>query len=209
MLTAGAAALLPATGTNSQPAYPSIFGIQMMTPISLPQCEFSPIARKHPEAFKGDLSVDPYDYGTSEVCYKRTGSRAMSSEPPLDELVNIQFPSGKEPQLASSVSAKIIGGTVQEIVFSTHGIATQGLVLAALEQKFGNPDTQNTRTEQNGFGAKFDVINASWMVPNDISVTFQGAVTRVDNGMVTIQSAAAHAQRADEVRRAVGGGTPM
>ena len=210
ILTAGAALVIGAP-SDAQPSasYPSIFGIQMMTSMSIPECQFSSIALKHPEAFKGNSIVEPYDYGTKEICYKRIGSRAGSAEPLVNELLNVEYPFDKQPQLATYVSAQVVDGRVQGVTFSTHGVRTQELVLSSLEQRFGKPTNLITTTEQNGFGAKFEVIRASWAMPNDITVTFQGAASRFDAGLVSILTSAARAQQEQKNRQLLGAGTPM
>lgn len=201
--------LLGAAGPMSAPVFPSVFGIQMMTPISIPECQFSSIALKHPEAFRGDSVVEPYDYSTKVICYKRIGSRAGSSGPLINEALNVEYPFEQQPQLATYVSAEILDGKVQGVIFSTDGVSTQDLVLSSLEEKFGKPESLTTREKQNGFGAKFDVVNASWKLQNDVSVTFEGAASRLDAGVVSILSPAARAQEEQKRKQLLDSGTPL
>jgi hypothetical protein len=210
IFTIGAAVLLQAAAdAGPSSPYPSVFGIQMMAPINIPECRISPVVLKHPEAFTRDSFSDRYDYSTNTLCYKRIGARGGSTEILANEALNIAFPSNQEPQLASAVSAEIIDGRVQGVSFSTYGIAVQDLVLSSLEQKFGKPQNLTTTDKQNGFGAKFNVTNASWKLPNEISVTFEGALSSINAGSVSVLSPAARAEQEQQRRKLLNAGTPL
>ena len=209
ILTGAAMLLQAATDTVPSSPYPTVFGIQLMAPINIPECQISPTVLKHPDIYKRNSFFDRYSYSSTTICYERIGSRGGSNEPLSNEAVNVQFPFKQEPQWDTAVSVELINGRVEGVSFSTHGVATQQLVLSSLEQKFGKPTSLTTVSKQNGFGAKFDVISASWSLSSKITVTFEGAATRIDAGTVSVSSPAARAQEEQRTKQLLGTGTPM
>jgi hypothetical protein len=78
-------------------------------------------------------------------------------------------------------------GNVGSTAALTTGVRSQELAFNALEAKFGQPTNSDTRKAQNLMGASVEVIHATWNV-GDATVDFEGAVSRLNSGIIRIQT---------------------
>lgn len=209
-----AAFLASSSVTQDKPAL-SIFGMTIMQPISLPECAADVKAvdkyRKAKAKYPGMPFLHyPYDVNRVGPCYKRDDKFAGNTTPPVDENLTIDFPMSALPEGAKwdSVYAVIIEGKVQSIGFMTYGMDSQGLVMDQLRGKFGEPMTNKIVSKQNGYGAKFESIEASWNFGSGVMLVFEGTGLRTDYGTVTLQTAAARQKYLESMKKLTSG-TPM
>lgn len=190
---------------------PSLFGITIMQPISVPECAFDPKAvekyRKAVAKFPTLGLHFPYDINRSAPCYKRRDQFAGMTEGPANESLTIHFPMSAPPEGAKwdSVYATIIDGKVQGIGFMTYGLSSQSLVMDQLRGKFGEPTTNKVVAKQNGYGAKFDSIEAAWSLTGGTMLFFESTGMRTDYGIVSLRTPTAQQQYLDSMKKLTGG----
>lgn len=163
-------------------ALPSIMGIQLGAPITLPECV----------RMRGAMS-EHYDPGQSEECFEYYNER------PGEAFVFVNMPISKTPSISgfNKYTVALIGGTAQSLSISTLDHNRADYIVAQLSAKFGNPTTDEPdevviqhialtgrRVEwvRPGFTVQYDSINRS-----------------LEHGLVLIMTDAAAA--ADKARR--------
>jgi hypothetical protein len=116
-------------------------------------------------------------------------------------MLELQFPQGSGPALGYGVDALVIDGRVHGIKWFTRGVAQQELVFASLKEKFGEPAEYALEMKQNGFGAQFKSIRASWMLPGTITVVYEGVGSSIKQGSVATMSELARTAVLKEVSK--------
>ena len=91
----------------------------------------------------------------------------------------------------------VIGGRIEEIKLTTFGQPHQANILALLRNKWGDPTINNMQQLQNGFGARFQGIEAQWLF-SDFTVAFFGILTKPDDGQIIVRSSVAAAKEKEE-----------
>ena len=197
-----ASAMLFLASTNASAATDdqlTIVGIRLMEPINIPECG----TFTDPAKFRKKYGTYPYAPPTAGPCYRRYDrSKSGTNEPMAFENIEIMFPTTSAPAIGFGFTALVLDGKVQAMKWITRGQAQQGAVFEALKTKFGAPSATTADTLQNGFGAKYDSIRATWSLPQTITVTFQGIGDRIDQGKVEIMSEAARARVMRELSKA-------
>ena len=109
------------------------------------------------------------------------------------------FASGQKPRWVRYpfFDVDTTSGVVDEVTILTRGPEAQDLVLLEITEKFGPPTTKSIEHEQNGFGAKFDVINAVWKRADGV-IDFISIVDP-ETGVITIKSKAFLAREQQEI----------
>jgi len=149
-----------------------LFGIELGAPLKVPDCNEVAI----PTFMCWKPAVKPLgDYIGVKAAEKRE--------------IHIYY-GGKEPDLAQPIffNADIIDGHVHGITVLTKGLKVQTSVLAQLETKFGKPSASSVETAQNVFGAKFQILHASWISSGSL-VTFIGRLPDQDAGAIVAKTA--------------------
>lgn len=193
---------------------PPLFGMTIMQPISVPECASDPKAvEKYRKAVVKYPTLGlrfPYGINRSGPCYKRRDQFAGTAELPANESLTIDFPMSALPEGAKwdSVYATIIDGKVQGIGFMTYGLSNQSVLLDQLRGKFGEPTTNKVVSKQNGYGAKFESIEAEWSLPGGAMLFFEGTGMRTDYGTVSLRTPTAQQQYLDSMKKLTNG-TPM
>lgn len=101
----------------------------------------------------------------------------------------------------SKFNIEVVDGRLERVFVITHGISGQRQVLDDLTAKFGKPASYSTKQVQNGYGARYDAIEASWATAV-VRVDFQGVVDGTSNGVVTIATAAGRDAHMDRLQKA-------
>ncbi|MCB4861987.1 hypothetical protein K7W03_20555 [Sphingobium sp. PNB] len=209
-------ALLAAPAMAQTKPNPSLFGITVMEPLTVPECTAEPERLQRYNKYKskqpfGMMSPYPYSIAKDGPCYKRINAKAGTPQAVEDEAVWIDFPAGKSPSAAKygTVSAYVFEGRVQRVFFQTYGISSQDDVFAQLKAKFGEPSSNKLVGWQNGFGAKYDAINAEWLLGGGLAVTFVGFDTSRDGGAVYLDTEAARKKMAEGFKALRNSGTQM
>ena len=83
------------------------------------------------------------------------------------------------------IRGEIIEGKLENLLIETSGAKAQIGVLRQLVNKYGKPSSSLRTHLQNGFGAKYEGIEAHWIFTNLI-VDFYGIGDKVDEGYVSI-----------------------
>ena len=146
----------------------SVFGLDLGKPFLLPECAITSWERRN-----------SYNFSTNTVCYRRVESVGSNVGKPFsraDDYVDIIWPRGSEPQTAkyNSVTAFIIDGNLEQVVFGTYGLDAQARDIKILTDKFGPPSKGGPTIGQNGYGATFQVIHAEWNL-DGVSVEYDSA----------------------------------
>ncbi|WP_242121962.1 hypothetical protein [Sphingomonas lacusdianchii] len=84
----------------------------------------------------------------------------------------------------------------------TRGQPQQAAMFAQLRGKLGEPTSTTADALQNGFGAKYESLRATWSLPQTVTAVFQGIDGRIDQGKVEIMSEAARARVMEELSKA-------
>lgn len=214
LLLTAALVATPAMAQMKSP--PSLFGITINEPLAVSECSADPERVKNYYKFKSKYPRDyvtsyPYSIAKESPCYKRINAKAGSSQPLEDEGVSIDFPAGKSPSVAKfgTVSAYVMEGKVQRVYFQTYGLSSQEDVFAQLKAKFGEPSSNKMVGWQNGFGAKYDAINAEWLLGGGLAVTFIGFDTSRDGGVVYLDTEYARKKTEEGFKALRNSGTQM
>lgn len=177
----------------------TMYGVAMMEPIAIPECG----TFTDPVKFRKKYGSYPYAPPTAGPCYRRDDrSKSGTAEPMVFENIDIQFPVASAPALGYGFSALVMDGKIQAMRWMTRGQGQQEAMLATLKGKFGEPASLKADPLQNGFGAKYESIRATWSLPQTVTVIFQGIADRIDQGKVEIMSEEARARVMGELSKA-------
>ena len=200
-----AVGVISASAANAAPLEPPTFyGITLLQPLSIAECgTFQDVAAYRKKFRRFGSAIYPYARPTSGSCYWRADrSKAGTAAPLAFENVDIQFATANAPAFAYGIRALVIDGRVQAVQWTTPGLARQEAILAQLTSKLGAATKTELVTKQNGFGAKYESVVASWSLPQTLTAVFQGSLDRVDRGSVAIMSEVARARVIEDVSKA-------
>jgi hypothetical protein len=82
----------------------------------------------------------------------------------------------------------MIDGKPEEVWLTTDGPDSQGRLYQLLVAKYGKPDSTNLEQLQNGYGARYDGISATWRFQN-MTLEFDGVLSH-DSGAIVARTAA-------------------
>lgn len=177
----------------------TFYGVTMMEPIAVPECG----TFTDPVKFRKKYGTYPYAPPTTGPCYRRDDrSKSGTAEPMTFENIDIQLPVATAPGVGFGFSALVMDGKIQALRWMTRGQPQQTAMFALLRSKLGEPTSTTTDALQNGFGAKYESIRATWSLPQTVTVVFQGIDGRIDQGKVEIISEAARARVMEELSKA-------
>lgn len=184
--------ILPAQ--TEGPADTGLFGVVLNKPLGgMGEC----IARPG-IVNRSVLEYNPSNL-TDQPCYERLTKNLIGTGAPLGtETVLIRWPLLKGPAISSNSAAGVLllDGIVHSITINTRGLRTQATDFGTLTSKFGQPSVKEKEMQQNRMGAKYEVLSAGWTRPGSITVTYTGALTRIDSGLLEASTA-----RGEEHRR--------
>lgn len=174
--------LLLAIMLTAAPAYAGdiqIFGFRFGYPLELPECPYRRAAT---------LPTKLYEILVPTTCYWDANQHSDFATP----VKRIVFSEKEAPAIVKNwqMLALELNGRIAGIQFLTGGINTQEIVLAQLISKFGPPTSSSKRSIQNAYGAVFEAVDVSWKA-DDIIVTFEGVIDRIDFGRVRVETPAA------------------
>jgi hypothetical protein len=174
-----AASLLALIGPTARADNSTVFGVELQKPFVMPECPIEHLGKNFNDYFPPP---------TIGVCYQMMDHKDAGKSRPLNDMVKLRWPDKESPELVIgySATANIIDGNIEGVSFNTLGIQSQDRDFNALKVKYGEP-TQNTRgTMQNGYGATFNPIRASWTM-GDIVVSLDGAQS-VNSGLIRVET---------------------
>ena len=165
----------------------SFFGIELGAPFAVRDCT------------PADVGIDAISHPL-EVCT----ARAEDTHHPwgaITHTVNLVGGNFNHHGL-QVIYVKEFNGVVVNIGAVTRGELSQELVLHELTEKFGPPHSSKKSLVQNGFGAQFAAIHATWTKPACM-VRFDGMTDSREVGEIDISTkAAASEERAANAWRA-------
>jgi len=85
-----------------------------------------------------------------------------------------------------------IAGKIEDVTLETQGIDRQQEVYELLTAKWGQPSSTNVEKLQNGFGARYDSVEAFWALQG-ISIQYVGMLNH-EQGLIIFRSDASNAQ---------------
>lgn len=85
-----------------------------------------------------------------------------------------------------------ISGKIEDVTLETQGVDRQQEIYELLTAKWGQPSSTNVQKLQNGFGARYDSVEAFWALEG-ISVQYIGMLNH-EQGMIIFRSDASNAQ---------------
>lgn len=119
-----------------------------------------------------------YEEPSTEPCYKRLAKERLGTAIGTEKL-HIAFPVSQ--RLAgsdgTSVAVQMIDGRVQYLRFGTRGRFWQDEDLEIFKAKFGEPETVQPVALQNGFGARYTALEASWTPTSGLVARFESWVS--------------------------------
>ena len=154
------------------PGLPTIVGIQLGKPLTLPDC------------LRSSSGLTPLPT-TTFVCVDR-GSPHYEYEEPW-----FMLPEGGAMPASLQRGGRIhlADGIIDEIMIWTHGVEGQDEIMGLLTEKFGKPTSQTSRAVQNRMGAQYQSILAKWMRAGFV-VTYDATWSDLDNGTIVVETAA-------------------
>lgn len=158
-----------------------VFGFELGKPLNLPECQFKMIS-----------TAKLYDQTPAKTCTENPTKIDTYAQP----VRRIIFSRAEAPEIVKNwqMIALEAGGNLIGLEFFTIGSATQNLVYQTLVQQYGQPTSKDLRAVGNSFGASAQAVSASW-VTQQITVTFDGILDRLDRGRVLIDTPEATALR--------------
>lgn len=164
----------------------SVFGLPLGEPFDVPVCKTD--------------NYGSYLGPKQGYCFKPTSSEEIAQPlVPIRSFSGTQglvYASGERPSVifpgvGVDAFVDLIDGRLEGVRFKTQGIQSQQQDLETLISKYGKPTSSKTTKLQNGYGATFDNISASWRLKN-LTVQFQGVTHWVNHtlnyGNVSIQT---------------------
>lgn len=163
-----------ATASPSPPAAPppvpmDVLGITIGEPLKLPRC------------------VKREDFDTKTTCWRENfGDQQQSKTVPPDAALDVYFADSDLPSgIFGSADVVVTDGNVLDISLTTMDF-DQESIYKMLETKWGKPYEANVANLHNGFGARFQSIEAQWVFPK-LRILFLGQSTS-DTGSINFQS---------------------
>jgi hypothetical protein len=159
----------------------SLYGLELGAPFVLPECPLS----------------EQTDMCWSASFVPKTRAEAVLPPGPGEMREKlVYFAAGGAPRISSAryFTVKIADRALQEIAITTKGLSVQEDAFKQLSDKFGKPELFNVAHLQNGFGAKFDRIEAQWRA-GTMTIRFFGMLDKVDIGLIEASTAAATKDR--------------
>lgn len=151
----------------AQQAPDTVLGMELRAPLTIPEC-----------GVEGMLKV-PKSPETG-ACYVRDNVRNAKGKfvaptgPLADGSVEIRFAFKNRPSIVSGkVRGSLRGGNLASVVVYTGGMASQEADLKMLVEKYGEPTRINRPSYQNGYGAKFEGMEAEWELPSGTFVRLE------------------------------------
>lgn len=85
-----------------------------------------------------------------------------------------------------------IAGKIEDVTLETQGIDRQQEIYELLTAKWGQPSSTNVQKLQNGFGARYDSVEAFWALEG-ISIQYVGMLNH-EQGLIIFRSDVSNAQ---------------
>lgn len=142
----------------------SMFGVELGSRFGFPACE------------RGEDTL------TRRHCFNpaHTAKTARGSEEQ-----HVFFPrTAVVPYARGELTVEVISGVIEAVHVHTWGIEAQSVALDALKAKYG-PPTRSRSEKVKGLRSRFPVQYAEWDA-REYSVRFEGAITSVDWGRITL-----------------------
>lgn len=197
-----AASLLALIGTTAHADTGTIFGMGLHKPFAVPECRYTRLGK----------TSGYYIQLPDGACYELMSDKdpnAGKNAPIANDTVKIQWWVTVSPKLvAGNAVATIMDGNLEGISFNTLGIESQERDMQLLIDKYGTPTVTNQQTLQNGYGAKFGAVRATWEI-DDLVVSYVSASSRIDSGWICIESLRAAADRKVKLDKLSNRGQPL
>lgn len=181
----------------------TVFGLPLGQKLALPECP-----RERVKKGTGKYSRSSVE-ATCWQAWNDVGDPIAFKMKDYDGVYRyVLFPDREKPEISDSSKLPIfvIEGNLEGINLGTAGYPVQDTVLAKLIAKWGEPQSVVPRTLQNGFGAKYKAVTATWTFEN-LFVTFQGISTDIEQGNITIRTK--KGKEWDEAQKPKSNGVPI
>lgn len=155
--------LLAATAFAADPAK-TMFGIELGARFAFPACERGE-----------DALTKRYCYNATQTAKTAWGTEERHVFYPRAAIV---------PYARGELTLEVVNGIIEAIHVHTWGIEGQSNAMEALTKRYG-PPTRSRAEKMKGLRSRFPVQYAEWDM-KDFSVRFQGAITSVDWGRITL-----------------------
>lgn len=129
------------------------------------------------------------DYPADRDCWKRRFmdprmGKLSTGRETVEAYTTTELPKG----ISQSIEVVLIDGVVEGVNLKTQGRAYQSVLLDALTEKFGKPESMRRAPVQNLMGAQFESLDAHWSF-SDLDVSLRG-MTKVSEGAIRLKSPA-------------------
>lgn len=191
LAVAGTCLLSAPVARAAAPAPTTVLGLPLGEPFAVPPCPRREGSR-------------PTDYvpPTEGPCYTPLFDSDVL-DPNGTMSVSVKLPAATAPSFVRGMSlvALVIDGRLEGIGFNSTGHATQQRVLDALTEKFGPPDAVEPKTMGNRMGARFEAFEAIWIRLPGLSVRFDSVTSRIDSGLVNVDTTKGLNWRSERLKR--------
>ncbi len=165
----------------------SVFGLTLGQPVSVPHCSEhrEDVSRLFgPKQYRIYVTMPP----GAEMCYGKTDSLfgVWAKNFDVNGLISSKpFPDFVE---ASMLEVALNGPILEGIRISTnHALPPEG-ILAALSGKYGEPTMLSVEELSNAYGARLNVIYASWRFSTGAELRFNSGTSLTGPGSITAKS---------------------
>jgi hypothetical protein len=193
-----------ATATAPIATLPEVFGLTIGQTMPYAEC---------PEATQSNGKPRKRDkywrwvYGGARnlgtPCFRRRNRQGTGD--PFDpiESIEVSYPETLKVAWSNNLGVMMVDGRIASIGMQTGGELSQENDLVTLTAKFGPPSLLNRDLTQNGFGAKFIRIRATWNFGNGVEgqfFGFRGTRTEGAFGINTPASRAEHERQLQQLK---------
>jgi hypothetical protein len=207
ILAAATAATNPAAARS-----PDIFGMMIGQPLPYAECPpYTDAKGRIPKRSTSPYTSSLYAYGRPadrSPCYYR--NHKQGTDEPLGpyESVQVHFP--EQLQVATGpVGVTVNGGRIVSIGMETRGEVFQDTDVEVLTGKYGPPKEIDRELMQNGFGAKFVRIRATWDFGGGVLGRYFGFRDTRDKGAFNLSTADDRAESDRQMQRLVNYGRKL
>ncbi|HEL7672955.1 TPA: hypothetical protein UL936_001930 [Stenotrophomonas maltophilia] len=171
----------PAPEVTKEPPSKTILGLTLSEQVQLEECEKE---RSHGSIYYATFPANA-------PCWKpyfTSGTLTMKSQSmPNEGSIAIVVAGSMAPSgIDNVVEAQLVEGRAESIKLETLGTDQQEDILRLLTEKWGKATSSSIENLQNGFGARFEGVEAYWAF-DDFSVHYFGMLNR-EKGIILIKS---------------------
>lgn len=168
----------------------SLYGLKLRSTFAFPECTLRPKIVSAPgRILSPDDKYAPQPPGAAPCFQHRFYEATANPEIEKNAVVRVIWALDGYPSISrqNSAGVLVLDGQVHRIWFFTRGLQFQKDDIAALIDKFGKPTNVDFKNMQNGFGATFESLIATWDF-GDSAAWFESYTDNNNTGMLVLET---------------------